>query len=73
MRATIESDHINRTCGVMNLTNIEVCEDNGWREICDADFTNSDAEVICRQLNYSGIGKFLINNSYLVCLQDSGC
>ena len=60
MRATmsVDSERINGTCFVVNLTSIEVCEDSGWREICDADFTDDDAEVICRQLNYSDIGKF---------------
>ena len=61
MRATrtvVDSETINGTCFVVNLTSIEVCENGGWREICDADFTDNDAEVICRQQNYSDIGKF---------------
>ena len=57
MRADIESERMNGTCVVVNLTNVEVCESDGWREICDADFTDLDARVICRQLNYSDIGK----------------
>ena len=50
---------VNGTCVIVNLTNIEVCEDSGWREICDADFTDDDATVICRQLNHSDIGKLV--------------
>ena len=59
MRATTESLQTNGTCTVVNLTNIQVCENGGWREICDEDFTDNDAKVICRELNYSDIGEFL--------------
>ena len=41
----------------MNITTIEVCEGGKWREICDATFTQQDAQVICRQLEFSAIGK----------------
>ena len=48
----------NDACGVvMNITTIEVCEGGKWREICDATFTQQDAQVICRQLEFSAIGK----------------
>ena len=33
-----------------------ICESNGWREICDGDFTQQDAQVICWQLGFSAIG-----------------
>ena len=42
---------------VMNYTTIEVCDNGGWREICDANFTQEDAQVICRELEFSAIGK----------------
>jgi hypothetical protein len=42
----------------VNYTAIEVCEDGGWREICDGTFTQEDAQVICRQLGFSAIRKF---------------
>ena len=35
---------------------IKICEDGGWNEICDSNFTKSDAIVICRELGYSDIG-----------------
>ena len=44
-------------CGVVvNYTSIEVCQRDGWREICDEDFTKQDAQVVCRQLGFSAIG-----------------
>ena len=41
---------------VVNYTNIEVCEDDGWRGICDRNFTEQDAQVICRKLVFSAMG-----------------
>ena len=48
----------NEICGmVVNYTTIEVCESGEWREICDATFTREDAQVVCRHLGFSAIGK----------------
>ena len=56
IRGAEESER-NETCGiVVNYTSIEVCESGGWREICDGDFTEQDAQVVCRQLGFSSIG-----------------
>ena len=50
----------NETCGILvNYTNIMVCENDGWREICDGEFSKLDAQVICRQLGISTIGKLV--------------
>ena len=46
------------TCGVVkNITTIEVCENGRWKEICDGNFTQEDAQVICRDLGLSAIRK----------------
>ena len=50
----------NETCGTLvNYTNIIVCENDGWREMCDEDFNKLDAQVICRQLGNSTVGKLV--------------
>ena len=50
----------NETCGTLvNYTNIMVCEDDGWREMCDGEFSKLDAQVICRQLGISIVGKLM--------------
>ena len=55
-----EQGQRNDTCGVVvNYTNIEVCEGDGWREVCDETFTQQDAKVVCWQLNFSDIGTYL--------------
>ena len=54
----------NETCGVVvNYTTIKVCEDGIWREICDGNFTQEDAQVICRELGHSAIRKLAHNLS----------
>ena len=54
---------VNGNCTVVLLL-VQVCENYGWRDICDADFTDNDAKVICRQLSYSDIGEFSILRVY---------
>ena len=50
----------NETCGALvNYTNIMVCEGDGWREMCDGDFSKLDAQVICWQLGNSTVGKLV--------------
>ena len=51
-------------CIAQRLTSFKICEDGGWNEICDSNFTKSDAVVMCRQFGYSDIGLLNIN-----CLQ----
>ena len=39
---------------------VQFCEGNSerlWRHLCDGDFTIQDAQVICRSLGYSAIGR----------------
>ena len=39
---------------------INVCENEQWKNICDADWTMEDASVACRQLGYAQPGWFLL-------------
>ena len=34
---------------------VEVCVNGIWSPICDSDWTQQDANVICNQLGYNGI------------------
>ena len=56
---------------VVDFTKIEVCEEDGLREICD--FTQQDAEVLCRQLSFSDTGslytRFHVHEVNVVCVQ----
>ena len=40
--------------------NVEVCNDGVWKEVCDNQWDNRDATVVCRQLNHSVFGMFSI-------------
>ena len=40
------------------LGRVLVCEDNMWKNLCDTNWTLSDAKVACRTFQYSPIGEF---------------
>ena len=41
---------------VVNEGRVEICLNNVWGTICDDGFSNVDAEVVCKKLNYSTEG-----------------
>ena len=43
---------------------INVCENEQWSHICDADWTMEDASVACRELGYAQPGWFFLYNYY---------
>ena len=51
-------------CVTKRLTSFKICENGGWSEICDSNFTKSDAIVMCRELGYSDIGVYVKFNDH---------
>ena len=48
---------------------VELCWMGGWVTICENDWSNETANVVCRQLGYSGFGKlWLAQSTYLTIL-----
>lgn len=50
----------------LSIGRIEICLEGQWMAICGNIWTQEDASVACRQLGFSGPGKFSIELSVLV-------
>ena len=57
VRLDADGVRANSTCGTIE-GRVQVCEDNRWKNLCDTNWTMSDAKVVCRSLNYSSKGMF---------------
>ena len=45
---------------------VEICKDQQWGTVCDRGFGDTEAEVVCRQLGYSILGKLQVSESMVV-------
>lgn len=42
-----------------SLQLVQICGEGGnWAALCDNEWTAHDATIICRELNYSSVGKY---------------
>ncbi len=48
----------NSTCGYVQ-GRLQICEDQEWKNLCDTNWTFSDAQVTCRSLNYSALRQLI--------------
>ena len=51
-----------RLCGGRNSAEgrVEICFNNQWGRVCDRSWSNSDSNVVCRQLGFSSKGTQII-------------
>lgn len=50
---------------------LEVCWNGQWGTVCDDQFNNLAAQVVCNQLNYSTSGLLLLINYYEIPTYDA--
>lgn len=39
---------------------VEVFYNQEWRSVCDDKWTNVDADVVCRELDFLGFGEYIL-------------
>ncbi len=46
----------NTSCGYVE-GKVQICEDGRWKNLCDTFWTEEDAKVACKSLNYTAAGR----------------
>ena len=46
--------------GTLHEGRVEICYQNSWGTICDNHWDTREAMVVCRQLNFTSIGKLIL-------------
>ena len=49
---------------------VEICIDNVWGTICNDNWDDNDAQVVCRQKGFSDVGQYRIVN---LCVNNKFC